>query len=96
MLATTTTQQTGRSYSDESKKVINDAFKRMQGIRPAWRIGFKTATEINNYKTELLAGCVARGVDSEVMIEKGLLGMLNETGVMAAYLPVVGKLLNWC
>ena len=96
MLATTTTQQTGRNYSDESKRVINDAFKRMQGMRPAWRIGFKTAAEINNYKTELLAGCVARGVDSETMIEVGLLGMLNETGDKAAYLPDVGKFLNWC
>ena len=97
LLATTTNQQTGgRSYSDESKKVINDAFKRMQGMRPAWRIGFKSAAEIDNYKTEMLAGCVARGVDSDIMIEVGLLEMLKETGDKSAYLPDVGKFLNWC
>jgi len=97
LLATTTNQQTGgRSYSDESKQVINAAFKRMQGMRPAWRIGFKTTIEIDNYKTELLAGCVARGVDSGIMIEVGLLEMLKETGDKSAYLPAVGKFLNWC
>jgi len=68
----------------------------MQGMRPAWRIGFKSADEINNYKTELLAGCVARGVDSDIMIEVGLLEMLKETGDKSAYLPDVGKFLNWC
>lgn len=65
-------------------------------MRTGWRAGFKTQTEIDNYKTELLKACVQFKVNSNAMLERGLLEASRESGNGSEFLPSVNKFINWC
>jgi len=82
-----------RSISLEAQDYINDIFKRLSAICPAWKQAFSSTEEINAAKEEWITGFYDAGISSKSSVEYAL-GELRKSG--EAFIPPVGRFIDWC
>ena len=97
----TGTLQTGiQAYAEKQREItpdameyINDVFKRLTAICPAWKQAFSTTEELNAVKQEWITGFYDSGIRSKAVVDYAL-SKLRESG--DAFIPPVGKFIGWC
>lgn len=72
---------------------INDVFKRLTAICPAWKQAFSSTEELNNVKKEWITGFFDSGIRSKQVVDYAL-SKLRDSG--DAFIPPVGKFIGWC
>ena len=93
-ILSTGTQQTGDTTSRLNEKdIVNEITKRLKKARTGWRNGFKSESEVNGWKEELLIACVENRINSMELINKGLTEARRDTN---PFFPTVGQFVKWC
>ena len=87
----TPTTRAGTSNTD-SADFINDLFKQLGGIFPAWRSAFKTTAEAGAAKSAWLKALVDNGITTPELIDAGIRGCHRHT---QPFLPSVGMFIEW-
>lgn len=72
---------------------INEVFKRLTAICPAWKQAFSSTEELNSVKKEWITGFFDSGIRSKAVVDYAL-SKLRESG--DAFIPPVGKFIGWC
>lgn len=76
-----------------AENIINNLFKQLAGIYPAWRNAFKSTEEIDNAKKQWLIAFQEVELNQVEWIERGLKEARQDT---SPFLPSVGQFIDWC
>jgi len=82
-----------REITPEAADYINDVFKRLTAICPAWKQAFASTEELNSVKKEWITGFFDSGIRSKAVVDYAL-SKLRESG--DAFIPPVGRFIGWC
>jgi len=93
-IISTGTRKTGDTTSKSREiEIVNDVVKRLKKMRTGWRAGFKSETDVNGWKEELLIACIENEVNCSKMINKGLARARRDD---KPFFPSVGEFIKWC
>ncbi len=89
----TTTHTDGQPKADskQSEAFINQVFKEMEIICPAWRAAYKTQEQLDGAKRRWLDKFISEGINDEQLINKSL-SLLEDAG--SDFFPTVGKFIG--
>jgi len=90
------TQQTGQTTSSISKgdiDFINELFKQLTAIKPAWKNAFENKAQIGESKKQWIKGFIESGINDPSMIEVGLSEARRDPN---DFMPSVGRFIEWC
>jgi hypothetical protein len=95
IISTGTTQAGPTTSSSNSKEaeIVNQIVSRLKKGRTGWRAGFKSETEVNGWKEELLIACIENGINSMEIINIGLTEARRD---VSPFFPTVGQFIKWC
>lgn len=95
----TTTTQAGQMASKSQPmaagdtQFVNNLFRRLQAIFPAWRQAFATDSDVAEAKRQWTIGLIEAGITNENSINAGL-AMARKS--KNPFLPSVGQFIGWC
>lgn len=77
----------------EIAKIINEIFKRLKGIYPAWRSAFKSEEELANMKREWTIGLYESNIRTSEQIALGLKNCRKQN---SPFFPSIGEFIQFC
>ena len=93
------TKSNVQEATSSSEKIINQAVEKLTMIFTGWRATFKN--KVNDpdfiaYKKEFLTSMILSGVDSQEMIDRGMMRARHESAGGHAFLPSGALFSAWC
>ncbi|WP_058119346.1 replication protein P [Photobacterium kishitanii] len=86
-------QQSVRNIDEFAMQNINEIFKELCAILPAWRNHLRTAEEFKATRASFAKGMMENGIVSMTQVQRGLVKARQQE---SDFFPSVGKFCGWC
>ena len=82
-----------REITPDAAEYINEVFKRITAICPAWKQAFSNSEELAAIKKEWMTGFFDSNIRSKQSVDFAM-SKLRDSG--EAFIPPVGRFIEWC
>ena len=82
-----------REITPDAAEYINEVFKRITAICPAWKQAFSSSEELSAIKKEWMTGFFDSNIRSKQSVDFAM-SKLRDSG--EAFIPTVGRFIGWC